>query len=197
MIRWIQKAVEPVSYEEHRQVLEERDSLKDQLSQANRKIGGLENYRAFDVQELQKYLDNQVTHGKKEIQRLEGLLGIKISPKDQHSVGEEVIKHFEHYIESKDKIIRVLENELAMKDEEMRRRLKSQVDIREEEYARLRNVIQSASTNLDSAVTTLDNAFKSRIKNPPEEGIKYMFTEKDLIGAWPSEGEQNNQKLFF
>jgi hypothetical protein len=91
----------------------------------------------------------------------------------------------------------VLENELAMKDEEMRRRLKSQVDIREEEYARLRNIIQSASTNLDSAVTTLDNAFKSRIKNPPEEGIKYMFTEKDLIGAWPSEGEQNNQKLFF
>ncbi|KAG6754379.1 hypothetical protein POTOM_042418 [Populus tomentosa] len=54
MIRWMQKAVEPVSYEEHRQVLEERDSLKDQLSQANRKIG------------------------------------------------EEVIKHFEQYIESKD-----------------------------------------------------------------------------------------------
>ncbi|KAJ6889241.1 hypothetical protein NC652_030134 [Populus alba x Populus x berolinensis] len=62
MIRWIQKAVEPVSYEEHRQVLEERDSLKDQLSQANRKIGGLENYRAFDVQELQKYLNNQLVH---------------------------------------------------------------------------------------------------------------------------------------
>ncbi|KAJ6358304.1 hypothetical protein OIU76_000080 [Salix suchowensis] len=71
------------SYEGPRQVLAERDSLKDQLCGANRKIAELENMaRAFQSQES---LNHQVSHGKKEeddgkdkeIERLEGEIGIK------------------------------------------------------------------------------------------------------------------------
>ncbi|KAJ6764553.1 hypothetical protein OIU74_023443 [Salix koriyanagi] len=64
--------------------LAERDSLKDQLSGANRKIAELENMaRAFQSQES---LNHQVSHGKKEEddgkdkeieRRLEGEIGIK------------------------------------------------------------------------------------------------------------------------
>ncbi|KAJ6417840.1 hypothetical protein OIU84_001259 [Salix udensis] len=84
-----------------RQVLAERNSLKDQLSEANRKIADLENMaRAFQAQE----------HGKKEeddgkdkgIERLEGELGIKKSLTGQQSVGEKVIKLFEHRIEAEE-----------------------------------------------------------------------------------------------
>nr|TKS04580.1 hypothetical protein D5086_0000143050 [Populus alba] len=76
-------------YEGHNQVLEERNSLKDQLSEANRKIADLENKaRAFEVQGTQQFLNYQVSHGRKEkddgkdeeIERLEGELGIKNLP---------------------------------------------------------------------------------------------------------------------
>jgi len=41
-------------YEGHNQVLAERNSLKDQLSEANRKIADLENKaRVFEVQGIQ------------------------------------------------------------------------------------------------------------------------------------------------
>lgn len=196
-------------YEGHNQVLEERNSLKDQLSEANRKIADLENKaRAFEVQGTQQFLNYQVSHGKKEkddakdeeIERLEGELGIKISLADQQSVGEKVIKRFEYHMQSKDEKIRLLKYELAMKDEEMQR-LKGQQDRREEEYGRLRNTMQSAYTDMVNAATTLEDAFKFRVRNPPEKGIAYMYKEKDLIGAKASdEGfmwEQNNQKLLF
>ncbi|KAH8492574.1 hypothetical protein Peur_072791 [Populus x canadensis] len=94
MIRWIkkklrnikvaereQRRISGVSLEEHCQVLEEiRNSLEDQLSQAKMKIAGLENNRAFEVQETMKFLNCLVSDGKtkkeeddardKEIQRL-------------------------------------------------------------------------------------------------------------------------------
>jgi len=191
------------------QVLAERNSLKDQLSEANRKIADLENKaRAFEVQGIQQFLNYQVSHGKKkkdggkdeEIEHLEGELGIKISFTDQQSVGEKVIKRFEYHMQSKDEKIRLLKYELAMKDEEMQR-LKSQQDRREEEYLRLRDTMQSAYTDMVNAATTLDNAFKFRVRNSPAKGIAYMYKEKDLIGAKSSdEGfmwEQNNQKLLF
>ncbi|KAJ6748139.1 hypothetical protein OIU79_029296 [Salix purpurea] len=51
-------------YEGFPQVIEERDSLKDQLSEANRKIAELENMaRAFQAQES---LNHQLSNGKKE-----------------------------------------------------------------------------------------------------------------------------------
>ncbi|KAJ6358302.1 hypothetical protein OIU76_000078 [Salix suchowensis] len=73
-------------YEGFPQVIEERDSLRDQLSEANRKIAELENMaRAFQAQES---LNHQVSHGKKEeddgkdkeIERVEGELGMKKFP---------------------------------------------------------------------------------------------------------------------
>ncbi|KAL3575645.1 hypothetical protein D5086_023746 [Populus alba] len=79
MIRWIkkklrnikvaereQRRISSVSLEEHCQVLEERNSLEDQLSQAKMKIAGLENSRAFEVQETMKFLNYLVSDGKKE-----------------------------------------------------------------------------------------------------------------------------------
>ncbi|KAJ6358311.1 hypothetical protein OIU76_000086 [Salix suchowensis] len=154
------------------QVTEERDSLKDQLSEANRKIAELENMaRAFQAQES---LDHQVSHAKKEEDG-----GIKNSLTDQQSVGEKVIKRFEHRIEAKDEKIRLLKDELAMKDEEIRG-LKSEQDRREEEYTMLRNTIQSACTDMENAVATLGSAFLFRVKNRPEKGNYYDY---DLIGA--------------
>jgi hypothetical protein len=47
-----------------------------------------------------------------------------------------------------------------LKDEEGRH-LKSQLDLREKEFARLRIAIQSACTDLGNAVTTVEDAFKS------------------------------------
>jgi len=98
-------------------------------------------------------------------------------------------------MQSKDEKIRLLKYELAMKDEEMQR-LKSQQDRREEEYGRLRDTMQSAYTDMVNAATTLDHAFKFRVRNPPAKSIAYMYKEKDLIGAKASdEGfmwEQNN-----
>jgi uncharacterized protein with NAD-binding domain and iron-sulfur cluster len=86
-------------------------------------------------------------------------------------------------MQSKDEKIRLLKYELATKDEEMQR-LKSQQDRREVEYGRLRNIMQTAYTDMVNAATTLDNAFKFRARNPPEKGIaNYMYKEKDLIGA--------------
>ncbi|KAJ6417827.1 hypothetical protein OIU84_001247 [Salix udensis] len=115
-----------------KEVLAERNSLKDQLSEANRKIADLENMaRAFQAQEHGKKEEDD---GKdKEIERLEGELGIKNSLTDQQSVGEKVIKLFEHRIEAKDEKIRQLEDELAMKAEE-NQRLKSQQDQSYEHY---------------------------------------------------------------
>jgi hypothetical protein len=46
-----------------------------------------------------------------------------------------------------------------LKDEEGRH-LKSQLDLREKEFARLRIAIQSACTDLGNAVTTVEDAFK-------------------------------------
>jgi hypothetical protein len=45
-----------------------------------------------------------------------------------------------------------------LKDEEGRH-LKSQLDLREKEFARLRIAIQSACTDLGNAVTTVEDAF--------------------------------------
>jgi hypothetical protein len=152
-------------YEGHNQVLAERNSLKDQLSEANRKIADLENKaRAFEVQGIQQFLKYQVSRGKKEkddgkdeeIERLEGELGIKISLTDQQSVGEKVIKRFEYHMQSKDEKIRLLKYELATKDEEMQR-LKSQQDRREVEYGRLRNTMQTAYTDMVPLLTMLLN----------------------------------------
>ncbi|KAJ6417844.1 hypothetical protein OIU84_001263 [Salix udensis] len=182
------------SYEGPRQVLAERDSLKDQLSGANRKIAELENMaRAFQSQES---LNHQVSHGKKEEddgkdkeieRRLEGEIGIKKSLTDQRSVGEEVRERFEYRIKEKDKKIRLLEYEVAMKDEEIQR-LKSQQDRREEEYTKLRNSIQSACTDMQNAVATLGSAFIFRAQSPPKKGIDY-YLWRDLIGATPSAGD--------
>jgi hypothetical protein len=49
-----------------------------------------------------------------------------------------------------------------------------------------------------NAATTLDNAFKFRVRNPPEKGIAYMYEEKDLIGAkisdqWRSQSSFNEK----
>ncbi|KAJ6889240.1 hypothetical protein NC652_030133 [Populus alba x Populus x berolinensis] len=79
MIRWIkkergnikvaereQRRISGVSLEEHCQVLEERNSLEEQLSQAKMKIAGLENSRAFEVQETMKFPNYLVSDGKKE-----------------------------------------------------------------------------------------------------------------------------------
>jgi hypothetical protein len=41
------------------------------------------------------------------------------------------------------------------------RHLKSQLDLKEKEFARLRIAIQSACTDLGNAVTTVEDAFKS------------------------------------
>ncbi|KAJ6748156.1 hypothetical protein OIU79_029309 [Salix purpurea] len=169
-----------------RQVLAERNSLKDQLSEAKRKIADLEN-----MARAQESLNHQVSHGKKEendgkdkeIEPLEGELGIKNSLTDQQSVGEQVIKQFEHRIQSKDEKIRLLQDELAMEDEEIQR-LKSQQDRREEEYTKLRNSIQSAYIDMENAVVTLGSVFsKIRVKNRPQKGIDYRY---DLIGAQSS-----------
>ncbi|KAJ6404846.1 hypothetical protein OIU84_012926 [Salix udensis] len=185
-------------YEGSHQVLAERDSLKDQLSEANRKLADLENMvRAFQAQAS---LHHQVSHGKKEeddgkdkeIERLKGEIGIKNSLiTDQQSVGEKVKKRFEYRIEAKDERIRLLKYELAMKDIEIRS-LKSQEerrkDRREEEYTRLRDHIRNA-------VATLGGAFMFRVENPPEKSNYYSY---DLIGAKTSAGdqrEQDNQKF--
>ncbi|KAG6753392.1 hypothetical protein POTOM_043460 [Populus tomentosa] len=61
-----QRRISGVSLEEHCQVLEERNSLEDQLSQAKMKIAGLENSRAFEVQETMKFPNYLVSDGKKE-----------------------------------------------------------------------------------------------------------------------------------
>ncbi|KAJ6417837.1 hypothetical protein OIU84_001256 [Salix udensis] len=127
--------------------------------------------RAFHAQES---LDHQVSHGKKEEDG-----GIKNSLTDQQSVGEQVIKRFEHRIEAKDEKIRLLQYEVAMKDEEIRG-LKSEQDRREEEYTMLRNTIQSACTDMEKAVATLGSAFMFRVENRPGKGNHYDY---DLIGA--------------
>ncbi|KAJ6358307.1 hypothetical protein OIU76_000083 [Salix suchowensis] len=99
------------------QVLAETNSLKDQLSEANRKIDELENMaRAFQAQES---LNHQLSNGKKE------------------EDDGKVIKRFEYRIEAKDDKIRQLEDELAKKAEEIQR-LKSQLDRKGKEFAKLR-----------------------------------------------------------
>ncbi|KAJ6417821.1 hypothetical protein OIU84_001242 [Salix udensis] len=134
-------------YEGFPQVIEERDSLKDQLSEANRKIAELENMaRAFQAQES---FNHQLSNGKKE--------------------------------EDDGK----LEDELAMKAEE-NQWLKSQLDRKGKEFARLRNNIQSAYTDMEKAVATLGSAFMFTVKSPPENGNDYSY---DLLGAMPSAGD--------
>ncbi|KAF9671891.1 hypothetical protein SADUNF_Sadunf12G0097600 [Salix dunnii] len=178
-------------YEGFDKVLAERDSLKDQLSEANRKIAELENMaRAFQAQES---FNHKLSKGKKEeddgkdkeIEHLEGELGIKNSLTDQQSVGEKVIKRTEYRIEAKDEKIRLLEDELSMKAEEIQW-LKSQLDRKGKEFAKLRNNIQSACTDMENAVATLGSAFMFTVENPPEKGNGYSY---DLIGAMPSAGD--------
>ncbi|KAJ6358310.1 hypothetical protein OIU76_000085 [Salix suchowensis] len=165
-------------YEGFPQVKEERDSLKDQLSGANRKKAELENMaRAFQAQES---LNHHVSHGKKEEDG-----GIKNSLADQQSVGEKVIERFERRIETKDEKIRQLEDELAKKAEEIQR-LKSQLDRKGKEFAKLRNNIRSACTDMEKAVATLGSAFMFTVKSPPENGNDYSY---DLLGAMPSAGD--------
>ncbi|KAB5532346.1 hypothetical protein DKX38_019016 [Salix brachista] len=158
----------------------ERDSLKDQLSEANRKIAELENMaRAFQAQES---FNHKLSNGKKEeddgkdteIERLEGEIGIKNSLTDQQSVGKKVIKRFEYRIEAKDDKIRQLEDELAKKAEE-NQRLKSQLDRKGKEFAKLRNNIRSAYTDMEKAVATLGSAFMFTVKSPPENGNDYSY----------------------
>ncbi|KAJ6764526.1 hypothetical protein OIU74_023416 [Salix koriyanagi] len=178
-------------YEGFPQVKEERDSLKDQLSGANRKKAELENMaRAFQAQES---FNHKLSNGKKEeddgkdteIERLEGELGIKNSLTGQRSVGEKVIKRCEYRIEAKDEKIRQLEDELAMRAEE-NQRLKSQLDRKGKEFAKLRNNIRSAYTEMEKAVATLGSAFMFTVKSPPENGNDYSY---DLLGAMPSAGD--------
>ncbi|KAJ6764528.1 hypothetical protein OIU74_023418 [Salix koriyanagi] len=135
-------------YEGFTQVKEERDSLKDHLSEANRKIAELENMaRAFQAQES---LNHQLSNGKKE------------------EDDGKVIKRFEYRIEAKDDKIRQLEDELAKKAEE-NQRLKSQLDRKGKEFAKLRNNIRSAYTEMEKAVATLGSAFMFTVKSPPEK----------------------------
>ncbi|KAJ6748136.1 hypothetical protein OIU79_029293 [Salix purpurea] len=176
--------VDDLEHRRFHQVTEERDSLKDQLSEANRKIAELENMaRAFQAQES---LNHQVSHAKKEEDG-----GIKNSLTDQQSVGEKVIKRFEHRIEAKDEKIRLLKYEVAMKDEEIRS-LKSERDRREEEYTKLRNNIQSAYTDMENAVAILGSAFMFTGENPPEKDNYYSY---DLIGAKSSAGDQTANEI--
>ncbi|KAJ6764549.1 hypothetical protein OIU74_023439 [Salix koriyanagi] len=117
-------------YEGFPQVIAERDSLKDQLSEANRKIADLENMaRAFQIRQL--------------------------------------------------------EDELAKKAEE-NQWLKSQLDRKGKEFAKLRNNIRSAYTDMEKAVATLGSAFMFTVKSPPENGNDYSY---DLLGAMPSAGD--------
>ncbi|KAJ6358292.1 hypothetical protein OIU76_000068 [Salix suchowensis] len=117
-------------YEGFPQVIAERDSLKDQLSEANRKIADLENMaRAFQIRQL--------------------------------------------------------EDELAKKAEE-NQWLKSQLDRKGKEFAKLRNNIRSAYTDMQKAVATLGSAFMFTVKSPPENGNDYSY---DLLGAMPSAGD--------
>jgi hypothetical protein len=81
---------------------------------------------------------------------------------------------------------RRLEHELVMKDEEMRR-LKSQLDLREKEFASLRIAIRSACTDLSNAVTTADDALKFKNKSPSKKGIEHFYAEEDLYGAAKSD----------
>ncbi|KAJ6417861.1 hypothetical protein OIU84_001277 [Salix udensis] len=152
-------------YEGFPQVIEERDSLKDQLSEANRKIAELENMaRAFQAQES---LNHQLSNGKKE------------------EDDGKVIKRFEYRIEAKDDKIRQLEDELAKKAEE-NQWLKSQLDRKGKEFAKLRNNIRSACTEMEKAVATLGSAFMFTVKSPPEKGNDFSY---DLLGAMPSAGD--------
>ncbi|KAJ6748159.1 hypothetical protein OIU79_029311 [Salix purpurea] len=90
--------------------------------------------QVLEIERLASHGKKEEDDGKdKEIERLEGELGIKNSLTDQQSVGEKVIKLFEHRIEAKDEKIRQLEDELAMKAEE-NQRLKSQQDQSYEHY---------------------------------------------------------------
>ncbi|XP_011029930.1 PREDICTED: uncharacterized protein LOC105129527 isoform X3 [Populus euphratica] len=104
------------------------------------------------------------------------------SLKDQKPVGEREVNGFEYQIRSKDEDIRRLEHELAMKDEEMRR-LEHELAMKDEEFASLRIAIRSACTDLSSAVTAADDAFKFTDKSPSKKGNEHFFTEKDLYGA--------------
>ncbi|KAJ6375223.1 hypothetical protein OIU77_000240 [Salix suchowensis] len=176
MIRVCLLQVDELEQRRFHQVLAETNSLKDQLSEANRKIAELENMaRAFQAQES---LNHHVSHGKKEeddgkdkeIQRLEGELGMKKSVTGQQSVGEKVIKRSEHRIEAKDDKIRQLEDELAKKAEEIQR-LKSQLDRKGKEFAKLRNNIRSAYTDMEKAVATLGSAFMFTVENPRSHAI--------------------------
>ncbi|KAJ6889239.1 hypothetical protein NC652_030132 [Populus alba x Populus x berolinensis] len=108
--------------------------------------------------------------------------GERNSVKDQQSESEKGINGFESEIRSKDEEIRLLKHRLALKDEEMRH-LKRQLHLREKESACLRIAIQSACTNLGTAVNAADGAFKFTNKNPTEKGMEYTFTEADLLGA--------------
>ncbi|KAF9671854.1 hypothetical protein SADUNF_Sadunf12G0093300 [Salix dunnii] len=169
-------------YECRSQVLEETKSLRYQLSEVNSKIADLENMaKAWQAQES---LNQQVSRGKKEeddgkdkeIERLEGELGVRNSLTDQQSVREKLIKLLEFRIKTKDDERRLLKHELAMKDEEIQR-LKSQLDRKEKEYAKLKN------TNMENADASPGNAFKFRAKNPPGKGYTDISYYHDLIGA--------------
>ncbi|KAJ6671938.1 hypothetical protein OIU85_013296 [Salix viminalis] len=111
--------------------------------------------------------------------------GIKKSLTGQQSVGEKVIKRSEHRIEAKDEKIRRLEDELAKKAEK-NQWLKSQLDRKGKEFAKLRNNIRSACTDMEKAVATLGSAFMFTVKSPPENGNDYSY---DLLGAMPSAGD--------
>ena len=101
--------------------------------------------------------------------------------KDQQSVGEKEVNGFE--------------NQIRSKDEEMRH-LKSQLDLKEKEFARLRIAIQSACTDLGNAVTTVEDAFKSTNTVLRRKVLK-IYLQKKISQelSYRVKGEQNNQRF--
>ncbi|XP_052302084.1 uncharacterized protein LOC18109991 isoform X4 [Populus trichocarpa] len=168
MIRWIKKKLRNIKVvtnnytdssfqvvEDHNEVSAERNSLKDQKPVGEREVNGFE---------------YQIRSKDEDIRRLE----------HEHELAMKEIRLLEHELAMKD--TRRLEHELAMKDEEMRR-LKSQLDLREKEFASLRTAIWSACTDLSNAVNTADDALKFKNKSPSKKGIEHFYTEEDLYGA--------------
>ncbi|KAJ6889243.1 hypothetical protein NC652_030136 [Populus alba x Populus x berolinensis] len=182
MIPWKMKKPGKIKVvEDHiNEVSAERNSLKDQKPVGKREVNGFEYQIRSKDEEIRmkdmRRLDHELAL--KDIRRLERELAMKdeeIRMKDKRLL--------EHELAMKD--IRRLEDDLAMKDEEMRR-LKSQLDLREKEFASLRNTIRSACTDLSNAVTTADDALEFKNKSPSKKGNEHFFTEKDLYGAVPS-----------